>query len=112
VPPQRQVRHVGDTEVAIAATLQRPDGTAVNLTGLTVKFRMVAVDGTTKVAETASNVTVTDEASGQVQYNPQAADVDTAGVYHAYFVVIDGSSNRDTFPVKNGDLVIIITDDV
>ena len=103
---QTQTRHVGDTEVAIAVTLQRPDGTAVNLTSLTVKFKMVSLQGTTKVAETASNVSTTDATAGECQYDPQAADVDTEGSYNAYFTTTDGSGNKDTFPAEKGELVI------
>jgi archaellum component FlaF (FlaF/FlaG flagellin family) len=100
-------RHVGDTEVAIAATLQRPDETAVDVTSCTVRFKVVSTGGVVKVAESDTNVTVTDAANGQVQYNPQSADVDTAGIYWAYFTVEDASNNTDTFPAKQGDLEIV-----
>jgi hypothetical protein len=105
---ERQHRHVNDTEVALAATLIRPDGTPIDLTDLTVTFKMVGRDGTVKVAETADNVTVTDAAAGEVQYTFQPADVDTAGTYHAYFIAIDGGGNRDTFPVHEDYLEVKI----
>lgn len=108
---QRHDRHVNDTEVALATTLTRPGGTAVDLTDLTVKFKMVANDDTVKVAETDANVTVTDASEGEVEYAFQAADVDTVGTYHAYFVVIDGSGNRDTFPVHEDYLEVKIYGD-
>ena len=102
---QRQIRHVGDTEVAIAAQLMR-DGLPLDLTGLTVVFVMYEHDtGTVKVAETSA--TITDATNGKVQYDPEAADVDTAKVYNAYFVASDGS-NRDTFPAARGELLIDI----
>jgi hypothetical protein len=104
-------RHLGDTEVAIAATLQRPDGTAVDVTNLTVRFKMVDLGGTVKVAETADNVSVTDASNGACQYDPQAADVNTAGTYHGYFTAEDGSGNKDTFPVVRGDLEVRIYPD-
>lgn len=107
---QTQKRHVGDTRIAIAATLKRPDGTAVNLTGLTVKFKMVDSQGTVTVAETTTNVTVTSAAAGQVQYDPQAADVDTAGTYYAYFTVYSGT-DFEHFPVHRGEFVIEIMGD-
>ena len=109
---QRQTRHVGDTEVAIAATLKRPDGTVVDLTGLTLKFKMLDSEGSTKVALTDDYVTVTDEDAGQVQYSPVAADVDTAGTYYAYFVTVDGTANLDTFPAEKGEFRIDIKADV
>jgi hypothetical protein len=108
---QRQRRHVGDRRTAIAVTLQRPDGTAENLTGTTVKFEMYdSADGSTKVAETNTGVSVTTPASGECQYDPPAAAVDTPGTYYAYFTV-ESSSKKDTFPVDEGYLEIIIDPD-
>lgn len=106
-----QVRHVGDTVVAIAVALKRPDGSAVNLAGKTVKFKMLNPDGTAKVSETADHVTVTDEAAGECQYDPQSADVSAVGIFYAYFVVYTGSL-KDTFPALTGDLRIVIVGDV
>lgn len=108
---QIQYRHVGDTQVAIAAQLVRPGGTPVDLTSLTVKFKMVTNAGVSKVAETANNVTVSNAAAGQCEYAPQAADVNTAGTFYAYFTTLDGSNRVDTFPCVNGDLRIAIKAD-
>ncbi len=107
-PTQIQTRQVGDTRVALAATLKRPDNTAVDVTGLTVKFRMCTDAGVDKVAETSSNVTVTDATAGEVKYTFQAADVDTAGTFHAYFIVETGAGAQDTFPVVAGDMRVKI----
>ena len=104
---QTHHRHVDDTEVALAATLQRPDGTAVDLTDLTVRFKMVTEKGVSKVAETAATKG-DDPTTGQCQYSFQAADVDTAGRFYGYFTTEDGSGNKDTFPVVQGDLEIRI----
>ena len=106
---QRQIRQVGDTRVAIAATLKRPDGTVVDLTGFetTTYFKMLDSEGSTKVAETISHVTVTDATAGQVEYAPQAVDVDTEGTFHAYFIVLDGT-DRDIFPAAKGGFEIVI----
>ena len=104
---QKQVRRVGDTRTAIAVTLKRPDNTVESLSGLTVTFQMTDTKGEDKVAETSDNVSVTDAAAGQVQYNPQAADVDTEGTFFAYFRVADGS-DKDTFPAIMGEFKIII----
>lgn len=106
---QKQTRQLGDTLIAIAATLKRPDGTAVSTAGKTVKFTMVDSEGgAVKVAETSDNVSATDAAAGEVQYDPQAADVNEEGTFHAYFIVEDGSGNQESFPVKTGDFRIII----
>jgi hypothetical protein len=109
VAVQTQTRQVGDTRIAIAAQLKRPDGNVVATTGLTPKFAMYdSEDGTAKVAETTSNITVSDAANGKLQYDPQAADVDTEGLYYAYFILEDGTGKQDTFPAKKGDLRIDI----
>ena len=102
-----QYRSVGDTRTAIAGTLKRPDSTVENVSGLTVTFRMTDTEGADKVAETSDNVTVTDAANGLVQYNPQAADVDTEGTFNAYFRVANGS-DKDTFPAIQGEFRIVI----
>ena len=105
---QRQTRQVGDTLTAIAATLTRPDGTVVDVSALTTKFAMYEKDGTIVVTETTDNVTETDAAAGEVQYDPQAADVDTPGTYYAYFIAESGGGAQDTFPVVTGELEIEI----
>ena len=105
---QKQTRQIGDTLIALGATLQRPDGTAVSVANLTTKFTMVDSEGDVKVAETTSNVSETDAAAGEVQYTFQTADVDTEGTYNAYFITEDGSGNQDTFPAQKGDLQVEI----
>lgn len=104
---REQTRRVGDTRTAIAATLKRPDNTVENLTGLDVTFQMTDSEGDDKVAETSDNVTVTNASAGQVQYDPQAVDVDTEGTFFAYFRVAEGS-DKDTFPAIMGEFKINI----
>jgi hypothetical protein len=109
VAVQTQTRQVGDTRIAIAATCKRPDGTVVDLTSLTLKFAMYnSQTGVAKVTETNSNVTVTSATDGEVQYDPQAADVDTEGTYYAYFIAEAAGGAQDTFPASKGDFQIII----
>ena len=108
-------RRVGDTRTVLPVTLQQPDSAGVlqvvNLTGLTVQFKMVnAATGAAEVALTATGVTVTTAATGQVQYDFSAAGVDTAGIYWGTFVVTQ-SSETDSFPVRTQDLKICIDSD-
>jgi hypothetical protein len=85
--------------------------TAVDLTGLTVQFKLVnAATGATEIALTSTGVTVTTAATGQVQYDFSAAGVDTAGVYWGTFVVTQ-SGETDAFPVRTQDLRILIDSD-
>lgn len=108
-------RHVGDTRTVLPVTLQQPDSsgtlTAVNLTGLTVKFKMInAADDSTKVAISTTGVTVVTAASGTVNKDFSSGDVDTAGVYWGFFVAFNGSET-DHFPVHQQGLKIIIDSD-
>ena len=70
------------------------------------------MQGTTKIAETSDNVTETDAEAGEVQYDFQADDVDTAGTYYGYFTTEDGDEKKDTFPAETGDLEIVIKPNV
>jgi hypothetical protein len=104
---------VGDTLTPMGAQLKQrgADGTyaAVDLTGLTVKFSLVAEDGTLVVDETTTGVTVEDAEEGKVSYDFQAADVDTAGTYYGWFHVYD-STERDTYPVDGRKFRIEISE--
>jgi hypothetical protein len=99
-------RSVGDTLTPLGVTLSL-NGEAVNLTGRIVKFKMVANDGTVTVAETTTGITVTGATTGEVQYDFQAADVDTAGTFFAWFTVYSGSE-KDTYPADGRELQIEI----
>lgn len=100
---------VGDTKQALRFKLQRGGVARSIVAGDTVKFVLTkASDDSAKVAETALNITVNDTAAGDVQYNWQAADVNTLGEYWAYFVVIDSAGKRDTFPADGKKRKVIM----
>jgi len=112
---QTHRRRVGDTRTVLPVALVQPNTsgvlTAVDLTGLTVAFKMLnAATGATEIALTSTGVTVTTAASGQVQYDFSGAGVDTAGVYWGTFVVTQ-STETDSFPVRMQDLRILIDSD-
>ena len=112
---QTHRRRVGDTRTVLPVALVQPNTsgvlTAVDLTGLTVAFKMVnAATGATEIALTSTGVTVTTAATGQVQYDFSGAGVDTAGVYWGTFVVTQ-SGETDAFPVRTQDLRILIDSD-
>jgi len=112
---QIHYRHTNDTRTLLYATLKQPNEsgveTVVNLTGLTVKFKMVnAADGTVEIAETATGVTVETAASGTVKYDFSAESVDNAGKYWGYFVVYS-TTETDHFPRQCGGLEIRIDSD-
>lgn len=102
---------VGDTLKPLGCQLQYENslGVMVNtdLTGLTVKFRMVADDGTVTVNN--ANATIVDEDNGLVQYDFAAIDVDTPGTYWGWFIVFGGvgGTEPDTYPVGRKFCIII-----
>lgn len=102
------IRRKGDVLTPIGATLKRPDGSVVDLTDLEVKFKMLDSNGAEKVALTGA--TKVDAVKGQVQYDFQSADVDTAGTFYAYFVTED-SGEQEHFPVVSRNLVVKINED-
>ena len=110
---ERHTLTVGDTLTPLAVRLEQPDEngvlSAVDLTDLTVKFFMVDSDGTSKVDETESNVTVTDATAGEVEYDFQDADVDTAGTYWAWFRVYS-LAEYDTYPAGGRKLCIVMVE--
>lgn len=103
-----------DTLSPLAVTLTQVNElgvpTAVSLSGKTVKFKMVGRDGTVKLAETDTGITVTSAVDGKVQYDFSSAAVDTPGMYYGWFVVYDGSET-DTFPANGRTLAIHIVPD-
>ena len=104
-------RIAGDTRTPIGAILKQRNSsgtlTPVDLSGKTLKFHMVKANGTVVVDE--ASATITDATGGEVQYDPEASEV-TAGVYYAWFIVVDGSGEEDTFPVGGRKFQIIIRD--
>ena len=82
---QVHTRHIDDTKTVLPATLKQPNAsgtdTVVDLTGLTVEFKMVDQFGVDVIAQTETGVTVTTAALGEVQYDFSSAGVDEAGRY-------------------------------
>lgn len=89
----------GDTGRSLKARLTGGDGVPQDLTGLdnAVRFRMREnrVGGALKVDRLA---TIVDALRGRVQYDWQAADVDTPGEYRGEFVVTIAPGQEITFP--------------
>ena len=108
-------RRVGDLRTVLPVTLQQPDSTgtlaAINLTGLTVTFKMInAADGSTKIAATSTGVSVVSAAAGTVNYDFSSGGVNAAGVYWGTFLVTE-SGQTAAVPVRQKDLRIIIDSD-
>lgn len=109
--PEPHRRHITDVRTVLSVVLKQPDDAGdlqpVNLTGLTVKFKMINSAGTSIIAETTTGVNVSNAAAGEVNYSFLSANVATAGTYYGYFVVYSGSAS-DHFPVVARELIIEI----
>lgn len=98
-----------DTSPAMLATLQDASGSAVNITGGSVRFHMRPVGSTTaKVSTTATIVTAS---TGSVRYSWASGDTDTVGAYQAEFQVTYSDGKIETFP-NDGYIAVEITDDI
>ena len=105
--------HVGDTRTTLSRTLKQNSEsgvlTAVDLTTLTVNFKMInKATGATVVS--ATTATKDNAATGQVSYDLPAAAVTDAGIFLYYFIVVDGSET-DHFPSEAGDNLLYIDSD-
>jgi len=112
---QTHRRRVGDLRTVLPVTLQQPDSTgtltAIDLAGLTVTFKMInAANGSTKIAATATGISVVSASAGTVNYDFSADGVDSAGVYWGTFLVTE-SGQTDAVPVRQKDLKIVIDSD-
>lgn len=93
-----------DTSPSIQATLKDASGSAVDISGATVKFHMKSIDGTLKIDEAA---TVVNASGGVVKYDWTSADTDVVGTYYAEFQVSYADLTVETFP-NSGNIVIQI----
>lgn len=98
----------GDLLRVPKAKLKNRDGTPVDLTGMTVKFRMVNQTGAVVEVNDAS-ATVVNALTGEVKYQWVVGDIDTAGSYWAWFIRVEGGQTEH-FPA--GHLYEIIIYDV
>ena len=98
-----------DTSPQIAAILQDGDGTAIDLTGATVRFHMKKIGAST--ASTDAAATVVNADAGSVKYEWVAADTANAGTFQAEFEVTYTNGGVETFP-NDQSIAIVITEDL
>lgn len=92
----------GDTGPSIVATLVDEAGVVVDLTGVVgtdVRFHMIDPSSATEKVDNNSNTSVlSPPTDGKVQYDWQAADTDTAGLFDGEFQVTFPGGQIITFP--------------
>ena len=87
-------RVLGNLE-PIGAALKDIDGAQIDVTGLTILFRMILIsDGSVKINNAAGAIDTA--LTGLVSYTPSGTDMDTAGRYACYF--IDDATIDRLFP--------------
>ena len=97
-----------DTKPDIQATINDDSGTAVDVSGASIKFFMNDLTGTNKVDGTGAIVTAE---SGIVKYVWQTGDLDTVGIYNAEFQITFSDSSILTAP-SSGYITIVVGDDL
>jgi hypothetical protein len=98
-----------DTSPAMLATLQEADGSAVDLTGASVRFHMRPVGRAVITVDEAASIV--NAGSGTVRYDWQSANISTVGSYQAEFEVVYADGGVETFP-NDGYIRVEIIDDI
>jgi predicted dehydrogenase len=98
-----------DTSPKVLATLQNASGSAIDLTGASVRFHMRTLDGSSTVVDAAA--TIVTAASGIVRYSWTAPNTATSGSYQAEFEVTYADASIETFP-NDTYISVEILDDI
>lgn len=98
-----------DTAPSIAALLKNPSGSAINLTGATVRFNMKSQSGTLLVDN--ATAVVVDESTGNVRYDWALGDTALAGNNYAEFEITYSDGGVETVP-NDGYIRVKITPEV
>jgi len=95
----------GDLSPAFQLTLKDSAGTAVNLTGSTVRLHLYTQDKATVVLD--KSATLVDAVNGVVKYEWVDGDTDDAGWFWVEFEVTYADSTVETFP-NSGYIGVVI----
>ncbi len=112
VNPKVTLPRVRGNREPIGAILQENDGTAIDLTGKSVTFRMVNEStGLVVVDDKAADIDGDQTANtGKVSYTPEASEVDfSGGRFAMYFRTNDNPQQR--FPYDGAKFVLQIVEE-
>lgn len=99
-----------DTLRGVAATLlDASDNTAVDLTSSTVAFRMVQISDSSVVVVNSEAANIDDAAAGEVSFDWDAADVDAAGRFAAWFIRTE-AGKTERYPSGKAYLLVNIAE--
>ena len=100
----------GDLLPELEVTFKYSDGTAVDLTGATVKFFMKpATGGEVKIN---ADAVVVDAAAGRVKYTWAGTDTDTGGKFKAEFQATYTSTSKKLTAPNKSILYIVVKEDI
>ena len=85
-----------DTRPTLSVVVADSSGTAINITGASVLFKMRAVNSSS--LKVNSSATITNASNGAVSYTFSASDTDTAGLFQGEFQVTFSGGAIETFP--------------
>lgn len=113
MPEPDYTTRVGSHGATITGVAEDEDGNPVAINGCTVRFRMAAIDGGDTVTDAAGVVddTGTEETRGQMHYAFADADIDTPGLFVAYWHVTYPDDDVVTYP-NSGPVLVRITPEI
>lgn len=89
----------GDDKTEINFTLKDSAGSAINLTGMTIRFAIRAEGATSNTNNSNNTCTITSAATGQFKYSFVATDLPAAGVYRGQLKLTFADSKSHLVPV-------------
>lgn len=80
-------------------TIVKLDWIILDLTGYTATFNMISKGGTIKINDAVAEIT--NPTAWEIKYEPTVEDVDTEGIYNAYFVLKVGWVSKLAAPTES-----------
>jgi hypothetical protein len=99
-----------DTKPYLDATLTDASGDAIDLTDTTVTFTMVNSETITSQKVLAQECTILNSGLGQVRYEWESEDTNTAGTYLGQFQIEYADESKLTIPTTDSLAIIILED--